>query len=232
MSCSCFQDHRRDAVDEEIDPLYAHLLNLTGTKWKILRSKLTPTFTSGKIKMMFNLMAECAEELQQHLDEPARNGDILEMKEVMAKFTTNVIGSCAFGLNCNSITDPNSEFRKMGKRLFEPTFGSYLRRMLRSLSPFLINLFHISLHPQELINFFMKVVKDVIDYREKNSVVRNDFMQLLIQLKNKGKIQDDEDIKSEYVQDETACKEMEENIGEGIAYAILVYNVTVSTEKV
>ena len=177
-------------------------------------------------------MAECAEELQQHLDEPARNGDILEMKEVMAKFTTNVIGSCAFGLNCNSITDPNSEFRKMGKRLFEPTFGSYLRRMLRSLSPFLINLFHISLHPQELINFFMKVVKDVIDYREKNSVVRNDFMQLLIQLKNKGKIQDDEDIKSEYVQDETACKEMEENIGEGIAYAILVYNVTVSTEKV
>jgi len=53
----------------------------------------------------------------------------------------------------------------------------------------------------------MGLVNDVIDYREKNNVAHNDFMQLLIQLKNKGKIEDDGDIKSEHVQDETAGKE-------------------------
>jgi hypothetical protein len=52
-------------------------------------------------------------------------------------------------------------------------------------------------------------------------------MQLLIQLKNKGRIEDDGDIKSEHVQDERACKEMEENIGECVTYIILVYIVTV-----
>jgi len=167
--------------------------------------------------MMFNLMTECAEHLQHYLDKPARNGDMLEMKEVMASFTTDVIGSCAFGLNCNSFTDPNSEFRKMGRRLFEPTVRINLRRRLRTFPPFLIkvlNLFRVRVYPQEMTNFFMGAVKDVIDYREKNSVVRNDFMQLLIQLKNKGKIEDDGDMKSERVQDETVCKEMEENIGE------------------
>jgi len=185
--------------------------------------------------MMFSLMTECAEQLQQYLDIPARNGDILEMKEVMARFTTDVIGSCAFGLNCNSFTDPNSEFRKMGKRVFESSIGSNLRRRMRTFPPFLLKLltlFHVRVHPQELINFFMGAVKDVIGYRERNNVVRNDFMQLLIQLKNKGKIEDDEDIKSDHVQNETACKEMEENAGECITYAILVYNVAVSTEKI
>jgi cytochrome P450 family 6 len=154
------------------------------------------------------------------------------MKEVMARFTTDIIGSCAFGLNCNSFKDSNSEFRKMGKRLFEPSVGSNLRRRLRTFPPFLLKLLNVRVHPEDMINFFMRAVKDVIDYREKNSVVRNDFMQLLIKLKNKGKIEDDEDMKSEHVQDETAGKKKEENIGECVTCAILVYNVAVSTGKV
>jgi len=203
--------------------LGAHLLQLKGTKWRILRSKLTPTFTSGKMKMMFSLITECAEQLKQYSDKPARNGDILEMKDIMARFTTDVIGSCAFGLNCNSFKDSNSEFRKMGKRVIERSVGGNLRRRLRHFPPFLLKLlklFHVTVHPQEIINFFMGAVKDVIDYREKNNVVRNDFMQLLIQLKNNGKIEDDGDSKSEHVQDETAGKETEENIGECITSGI------------
>lgn len=34
------------------------------------------------------------------------------------------------------------------------------------------------------------MVSDTIEYREKNNVKRNDFMDLLIQLKNKGTIGD------------------------------------------
>jgi len=202
-------------------------LYLRGTKWRIVRSKLTPTFTSGKMKMMFSLITECAEHLQQYLDKPARNGGVLEMKDVMARFTTDVIGSCAFGVNCNSIRNPNAEFRRMGKHLSDQSVGKYLRTMLRTFSSFLLKFFHVRLYPDEMSNFFMGLVKDVIDYREKNNVVRNDFMQLLIQLKNKGKVDDDGDSKSEHVQDETAGKETEENIGECITYATLVYNVAV-----
>jgi cytochrome P450 family 6 len=177
-------------------------------------------------------MTKCAEQLQQYLDKPARNGDILEMKDILARFTTDVIGSCAFGLNCNSIRNRNSEFHEMGKCLFEQSVGIYFHKMLRSFFSFLLKLFHVRLHSDEITKIFMDVVKFVINYREKNNVVCKDLMQLLLQLKNKGKIEDDGDIKSEHVQDETAGKETEENIGECITNVILVYNGTVLTEKV
>jgi len=177
--------------------------------------------------MMFSLMTECAEQLQQYLDKPARNGDIMDMKEVMARFTIDVIASFAFGINCNTVTNPSSEFRKMGKRVNDQSVGKYLRRMLRTFSSSVLKFFHVRLHPDEVSNFFMGLVKDMIDYREKNNVVRNDLIQLLIQLKNKGKIEDDGNSKSEHVPDERAGKETEENIGECITYAILVYNVAV-----
>lgn len=43
--------------------------------------------------------------------------------------------------------------------------------------------------PKETTEFFIKAVKDTFEYREKNNVQRNDFMQLLIELKNKGRIE-------------------------------------------
>ena len=43
----------------------------------------------------------------------------------------------------------------------------------------------------DVSEFFMKVVRDVVEYREKNSIQRNDFMDLLLQLKNEGRLNDD-----------------------------------------
>lgn len=38
--------------------------------------------------------------------------------------------------------------------------------------------------PKDINDFFMKVVDDTVEYREKNNYSRNDFLQLLIDIKN------------------------------------------------
>lgn len=47
---------------------YANLFFIRNPTWKALRMKLTPFFTSGKMKKMFDLMLVCVKNLDEHLD--------------------------------------------------------------------------------------------------------------------------------------------------------------------
>jgi cytochrome P450 family 6 len=181
-------DHFHDrgmTIVEDADPLQRNLFSLSGTQWRTLRAKLTPTFTSGKMRMMFGTLVGCGEELNSVLREPARNGETFEVKDVLARFTTDIIASCAFGIQCNCLNNPDAEFRLWGRRIFSPTLRMNIFRFANLLMPSLIRLFGLSFIPADVSNYFMKMVAETVEFREKNGVCRNDFMQLLIQLKNK-----------------------------------------------
>ncbi|XP_049816587.1 cytochrome P450 6g1-like [Schistocerca nitens] len=59
----------RGVKTDENEPLNGHLFLLGGNKWRRLRVKLTPTFTSGKMKMMFQGVGSYAQVPQKHLKE-------------------------------------------------------------------------------------------------------------------------------------------------------------------
>ncbi|XP_026478207.1 probable cytochrome P450 6a14 [Ctenocephalides felis] len=169
--------------NHKLDPLSENLFNMEGQKWKDLRHKLTPTFTSGKLKSMFASLAECGKEFNSYLKEITAEQNIFEMLDLSGNFTTQVIGSCVFGININSIKDPDSEFRKMGKKAFEPSPMVFVKRFIRSTTPALFRLLKMKVIAPEVENFFLTVVKDMLDYRTKNNVKRADFLQILMDLK-------------------------------------------------
>ncbi|XP_039435842.1 probable cytochrome P450 6a17 [Culex pipiens pallens] len=170
--------------NEKADPITAHLVTMSGTKWKNLRTKLTPTFTSGKMKMMFPTIVGVAEEFRKGLLVEAEAGGEVEMKEFLARFTTDVIGTCAFGLECNSLKDPDAEFRRMGKKALTLSTMDFLRRILTVTFKDVAMKFNVRLSNPDVANFFMNAVRETVDYREKNKIQRNDFMDLLIRMKN------------------------------------------------
>jgi cytochrome P450 family 6 len=53
-----------------------------------MRSKLSPTFTSGKMKMMFETVSKVSDEMIEFLRPTAEEGGSIEMKEVLSSFTT------------------------------------------------------------------------------------------------------------------------------------------------
>lgn len=172
--------------NEKDDPLSAHLFNLKADKWRVLRSKLTPTFTSGKMKFMFPTIVSVAEEFVDCLKQMTKDDNEIEIRDVLGRFTTDVIGSCAFGIHCNSLKDPNATFRMMGKKVFDvPKLSGPMRSFIVSFPRLALWLGVRSEH-KDVSDFFMKIVSETIEYREKNNVRRNDFMDLLIQLKNEG----------------------------------------------
>uniref|UniRef100_A0A1Y1KCH3 Cytochrome P450 n=1 Tax=Photinus pyralis TaxID=7054 RepID=A0A1Y1KCH3_PHOPY len=166
--------------NEKDDPLSANLAALRGAKWKKLRAKLTPTFTSGKMKMMFPLLVECGRQMVEAMctEEP------IDIKDWLGRFGTDVIGSCAFGIDCNSFKEPNSEFRVTGKRAFMWTKWESARNFLAFSNPNLALKLGIRTIPAEVSNVFQKLVREAVEMREKSGVKRGDFLQVLLDLKN------------------------------------------------
>lgn len=172
--------------NEKDDPLSANLLNLEGIKWKALRHKLTPTFTAGKIKFMFPTVVAVSEELCETLIGEISVDHIVDVKDLVSRYTVDVIGKCAFGIECNSLKDPQAEFRQQIKKFTKEMQKDSITRVLALNYPTVARKLGITLTPKYIANFFMNTVKDTVEYREHNNVERKDFMNLLIALKNNG----------------------------------------------
>ncbi|XP_033231669.1 uncharacterized protein LOC117182674 [Belonocnema kinseyi] len=174
-----------------VDPLSGHLFFMPGEEWKFLRSKLSPTFTSGKMKEMFPLVQKVAEDLKKALDTSLDNSSIVEVKDLLSRYTTDMIASIAFGVECNSLKNPIAEFRVYGKKAIDT---NPVKMSLALFFSKMLDILRIPFIPKDASLFFSTVFKDVISYRRSNHEKRTDFLNLLIQLMDHGKVKDDEGI--------------------------------------
>lgn len=168
----------------KVDPLNENIFNLEAKKWRPLRTKLSPVFTSGKLKEMFPLILECSEQLERYLEKLEEKGEPIECREVAAKFTTDVIGSCAFGINMNALSNEESQFRRIGKMVFSTSLANLVRQQIKEYAPIVYYLAAYLRPSSRVTKFFTQVITETIKYREENKVTRPDFVNMLMELKN------------------------------------------------
>lgn len=99
---SYFHDHYL-YYNEETDPMSAHLLAIEGQKWKDRRAKLTPIFSSGKIKMMFGTIENIADKFVGKVTKDLEKSNTLEISEWLKRFTTDVIGKNICFINVSHV---------------------------------------------------------------------------------------------------------------------------------
>ncbi|KAK5644735.1 hypothetical protein RI129_006035 [Pyrocoelia pectoralis] len=187
-----FTDHP-SYVNEEKDPLSAHLFSQKGEKWKKLRAKITPAFTSGNLKMMFETLLKCCQELEIMMKKKVESKEVIDMKDVISKLSLDVIGSCAFGLDCNSLKSFNNDLQKYGSRFFhDQSIKGSIIHLISIVCPDFFHYINVNIHDKEMTKFFTTLVEDVVQYREENGIVRKDIMHLLLQLKNNGEIREND----------------------------------------
>ncbi|PSN30124.1 hypothetical protein C0J52_26426 [Blattella germanica] len=184
-----FMDHLTE-VNENVDPLLARSLFLSnGQKWKHMRINLSPTFTSGKMKNMFYLLENCAKVLDDYLDKECARGSPVEIREAAAKFTTDVIASCTFGIDSNTLKDPKAEFRQRLRKIFEFTPLTALAGYLSFFAPKILNVLRISIIQPDVNDFCRRTLWETAKYRKEHGIVRQDFVDNLMELKEKHEIQ-------------------------------------------
>ncbi|KAJ6634112.1 putative cytochrome P450 6a14, partial [Pseudolycoriella hygida] len=113
--------------------------------------------------------------------------------------------STAFGIEVNTVDNPNIPFRDYGRRAFSPTFLNGLRGFMSFVYPKLQSFIKIKGVDNDIEKFMINLVKDTMEYREKNNISRKDLLQLMIQLRNTGNVQNDEEWDTK-IADETKKK--------------------------
>lgn len=173
----------RIVTPNSVERMSEHLFSLEAKRWKPLRSCLSPIFTSGKLKEMFHLLLECGNHFEGYLTKLVEGGEDIPCREICAKYTTDVIGSCAFGIEMNALAAEDSEFRRMGRRIFQTDLKSLIKDRLREY-PFLFNIFGRLVVDREVEDFFTKITNESINYRIQHNFKRHDFIDALVELKN------------------------------------------------
>jgi cytochrome P450 family 6 len=135
---------------------------------------------------MFPLISTCAENLEEYLKNNAKSERAIETKEAAGKYATDVITTCVFGIENKCLLNPNAEFREFGKKSVE--FSVY--RSFEFMSIFmlpLVKVMNVKFFSNETTKFLRKAFWDSIKEREEKKIKREDFIDLLIQLKNEDK---------------------------------------------
>lgn len=176
--------------NERDDPLTGHLFRIDGPKWKPLRQKLSSTFTSGKMKYMFPTVSAVGVELATICGQLSDNAicGIVEIGDIASRYTSDVIGTCAFGLDCNGLRNPDAEFAVMGRRAFtDRRHNRYIDAFIESYPTWARRLRFCQIH-KDITNFYTRIVADTIKEREEKGIKRNDFMNLLIEMKQRNEL--------------------------------------------
>ncbi|KAK9752572.1 Cytochrome P450 [Popillia japonica] len=184
-----FLNHRT-FVPDGTDLLWSkNLFALKDTEWREMRSTLSPSFTSSKMKTIFSLMTECADEYVNYFLK--QKGTIeIELKDTTTRYTNDVIATVAFGVKCDSINQQNNEFYRMGKKTTTFTFVRNIVFMLYIMAPQVCKAMKIRLFPSEIYDFFINLTKDTIKARETHGIVRPDMINLLLEARKGKKIDD------------------------------------------
>jgi hypothetical protein len=130
--------NRRPLKLEKTDPMFHKMLiSMEGETWRELRGKMSPTFTTGKIKRMFGIFQTSSLKLVKYLEKQSEeNGGVVDFSYGGQRYAMDVIASAAFGLDSKAFVEDDPIFTRMGKKMtLELTFKLLVTFIVMTLAP-------------------------------------------------------------------------------------------------
>ncbi|XP_029910174.1 thromboxane-A synthase-like [Myripristis murdjan] len=179
---SCFNNRFDKAMAISTKPMIDSLLMLRDERWKRVRSILTPSFSTAKMKEMVPLINTSTGTLMNNLDAYAKTGEAFDLHRCFSCYTIDAIATVAFGTQLDSQNNPDDPFVRHAKTFFSLSFFQPLLLLVVAF-PFLkVPLLSLSKSQSESDNFFISCIKKMIKERDEQPPEqrRRDFLQLMM----------------------------------------------------
>jgi cytochrome P450 family 6 len=93
------------------------------------------------------------------------SGCTVEVNELMARFTTDVIASCAFGISSNSLKDPDSAFGRRVRSIFEFNVRKGIAVLMAFFAPYLNTIIRLNFMDDKTNNYIRQSIWNTVQYR-------------------------------------------------------------------
>ncbi|XP_077094360.1 cytochrome P450 3A30-like [Siphateles boraxobius] len=178
-------------------PLYDALTIVEDDDWRRIRSVLSPSFTSGRLKEMFGIMKTHSQILVQNLGKSATQGENVDIKEFFGAYSMDVVTSTAFSVDIDSLNNPKDPFVTNIKKMLKFDFLNPVF-LISALFPFItpvLEKMDFGFFPLSVTDFFYAALQKIKSERVANDhkKKRVDFLQLMVDSQTAGKTQHGEE---------------------------------------
>ncbi|XP_054161014.1 cytochrome P450 3A4-like, partial [Oppia nitens] len=162
------------------------LAEASGDQWRRIRSIVSPTFSSAKMKLMYPIIGDCVHDFIGHLDSiiTDTNANTIDARVINAKkefgsLAMDVIARTAFGIKCYPYgnSGPENPFVSNARVILEYTLARFLINVFMPDWAYKLMLGSIE---TRIKGFFFSFIRNVLAERRQSMVRHNDFVQLLM----------------------------------------------------
>ncbi|XP_067687706.1 cytochrome P450 3A8-like [Haliotis asinina] len=208
--------------------------------WRRVRSIITPSFSSGKLRKMGSAINECSKTLSANLSKAIGKKEGVVMKDYFGAYTMDVISRTAFGIKVDSQNDFNNVFVANVKLIFIQTKQRRILPMIARFCPplvWVIRKIGIGIFPNGVMSFFQTNITEMIKQRQndskENREQRIDFLQLLVdaEIADDADKEENGDTPNGQTSETQTVRRLttDEIVGQGIVFFIAGYETTAST---
>jgi cytochrome P450 len=181
--------------------------------WRAVRAILTPTFSSGRIKAMYRLLSDCADDLcREHQRRIDIGEPIIDTRQIYGSFSMSSTLKSFYGLNLSlnlelqlqqeKAAAKNMERKQVATGNEQMTAAAFAKRSKEAFQQNLVRFAITNIFPANLLDFlgyhsmderrlefFAEMVKKLIEQRQRATAEYNDYLQLLIKAKASDEIE-------------------------------------------
>ena len=93
----------------------------------------------------------------------------------------------------------NSTYIKFLSRPISRRWQHIVRMVFSNLPDWCVKFFKLYIFAEDVCDYFIKIVREMVKHREENNIIRGDFLDLLIAIKNDKKIDQFDDSRAEQI---------------------------------
>lgn len=146
---------------------------------------------------------------EKQLNELVRTGEPCDMVHLLGQIANDVITQAVFGMESDTF-EADSRFMPLGDIFFSPKTNMMFT--MKNVSQALFKLLKLQSFDTDGAQFVKQIVRDLVDYRKKNGIKGQDFIQGIIEVMDQyGPPNGVSDGKVEYLPDGTRKPSKREN---------------------